>query len=87
MLPPAIRDLIADALLPEPLVHRRQRQLHGYAHIVPDSCGRRAGAAPAAVNGNDVRAASCNAAGNGRDVMGRCHLDNDGLFIFCSFLQ
>ena len=78
--------LIADALLPQPLVHGRQRQLNGDTHIVADPGRRSAGAAPEAVDGNDVRAAPRNAAGDSRDVVDRGHLDDHRFPVLRRFL-
>ena len=76
----------AYALVPQPLVHRCQRQLNGNTHIVPYSGGRRAGAAPKAVDGDDIRTAAGDAAGDGGDVVYRRHLDDDRLFVRRGFL-
>lgn len=76
----------AYALVPQPLVHRCQRQLNGNTHIVPYSGGRRAGAAPKAVDGDDIRTAAGDAAGDGGDVVYRRHLDDDRFFVRRGFL-
>lgn len=75
-----------DALLPQPLVHGRQRQFNGDAHVVPDAGWRGAGAAPEAVDSNDVRAAPGNAAGDGRDVVDRGYLDDHRFPVLRCFL-
>ena len=81
------RHLVPDALVPQTLVHGSQRQLDGDAHVVPDAGGRRAGAAPEPVDGDDVRTAPGDAAGDGGDVVDGGHLDDDGLLIVGGFLQ
>ena len=83
MLPPATMDTSPpDSLFPQPLIHGGQRQFNRNPDVVPDP----AGAAPVppreSVDGNDVRAAAGNAAGDGGDVVHGGHLDDDGLFIF-----
>ena len=57
------------------------------AHIIPDAGGRRARAAPEAVDGNDVRARARNARGDGRHIVYGGYFHNDGLFIMGGFLQ
>ena len=81
------RNVVADALVAQPLVHRRQRQLDGDAHIVADAGGRGARAAAEAVDGDDVRAAAGDAAGDGRNVMYGRHLDDDRLLVFGGLLE
>ena len=89
MLPPAIMRHAARGCPPRRsrVVHRCQRQLDGDAHIVADAGGRRARAAAEAVDGDDVRAAAGDAAGDGRDVVYRRDLDNHRLFVFGGLLE
>ena len=79
--------MVAYSLLPQPLIHRSQRQLNGDAHVVPDAGGSRAGTAPEAVDGDDVRAAAGNTAGDGRNIVYRRHLDDNRLLISRCLLQ
>ena len=74
-------NVVADPLVPQALIHGRQSQLNGDAHRVPNAGGRGAGAAPKAVDGDDVRAAAGDPAGDGGNVMHGGHLHDDGLFI------
>ena len=55
----------AYALVPQPLVHRCQRQLN---------------------DGDDIRTAAGDAAGDGGDVVYRRHLDDDRFFVRRGFL-
>ena len=72
---------VADPLVAQPLVNRRERKLDRDTDVVADACRCRARAAAQAVDGDDVRAAAGDTAGDGRDVVHRRHLDDDGLFI------
>ena len=79
--------VVPDTLVPQPLIHGGQRQLHGDAHVVADAGGGGARAAAVAVDGDDVRAAAGDAAGNGGDVVDGGYLDDDGLFVLGGLLQ
>ena len=79
--------MVAYPLLPQPLVHRGQRQFNGDAHIIPDAGGSRAGTAPEAIDGDDIRAAAGDPAGDGRNVVDGCHLDDDRLLVSRRLLQ
>lgn len=79
--------MIAYPLLPQPLIHRGQCQFNGYAHIIPDTGGSRAGTATEAVDGDDIRAAAGDPAGDGRNVVDGCHLDDDRLLVSRRLLQ
>ena len=81
------RHIVADALVPQPLVHRRQSQLNRDAHMIADTGRRRTGAAAKAVDGNDIRAGARHAAGDGCNIMDRRHLHNDGLLAVGRFLE
>ena len=73
--------VIADSFLAEPGVHGRQGKLHRNAHIVSDAGRRCAGAAAETVDGNDVRAASGDTAGDCSNIMYGGDLYDDGLLI------
>ena len=82
MLPPTIRETLPRMpSSPQALIHARKRQLNGDAHVVPDAGGRGAGAAAEAVDGNDIRTAAGNAAGDGRHIVHRGNLDDHRLAI------
>ena len=75
------RDVAADALVAQALVNARKRQLNGDAHVVPDAGGRGPRASAEAVDGDDIRAAAGDAAGDSRHVVHRGDLDDDRLLI------
>ena len=61
-------NVVADSLVAKTLVNGRKRQFNRNAYVIADARRRGAGAAAETVDCNDVRAASCNAAGNGRHL-------------------
>ena len=79
--------VVPDTLVPEPLVHAGKGKLNGNAHIVPDPGGCSAGAAPEAVNGDDVRTAAGNAAGNGGNIVNGGNLHDHRLGVAGRLLQ
>ena len=81
------RNIISDTFVPEPLIHSRQGQLNGDAHIVPDPGRRGTGTTPEAVDGNDFRATAGNTTGNGCNIMNSSNLHNHRFFIFRGFFQ
>ena len=81
------RNAAADALVAQALVHGGERKLDGDADVIADARGRGARTAAVAVDGDDVRAAAGDAAGDGGDVMHRRDLHNDRLFILRRFLE
>ena len=81
------RNLVADALVAQALVNRRERQLNGDADVVADAGRGRARAAAVAVDADDVRARARHARGDGRDIMYGRNLDQHRLFVLGRFLE
>ena len=81
------RNVPPDAFIPEALINGCQRQLNGDAHVVTDAGGGSAGAAAKSVDGDNICAAACDAAGNGGNIVHRRHLYDDGLFVPRRLLQ
>ena len=79
--------MIADALLAQTGIHRRQRQFYRNPHAIADAGGRGAGAAAESVNGQNIRPAPGNAAGNGGNVVDRCDFYDHGLFVAGGLFQ
>ena len=76
-----------NALVPQPLVRSCQRQLNGNTHIVAYAGGRCAGAAAKTVDYHNIRTGTSHAGGDGRNVMYRCNLNGNGLFVIRGLLQ
>ena len=81
------RDLVADALVAQALVDCRERQLDRDADVVADTGRGCACAAAVAVNADDVRTRAGHAGGDRCDVVHRCDLDHDRLFVLGCFFQ
>ena len=65
------RNVISDSFITKPLIHCRQSELYRDSHIVAYSGRSGAGASAEAVDSDNVRAAACNSAGDGLDIMMR----------------
>ena len=78
--------MIADSLVPEPLIHCSQRQFNGDTHIVADA-GRRSTGTAAEANRNHIRTGTGNATGNGGNIVNGCHFHNHRLFVVCGLFQ
>ena len=65
----------------EPLIHCRQSELYRDSHIVAYSGRSGAGASAEAVDSDNVRAAACNSAGDGCDIMDSRHFTIIGFCI------
>ena len=81
------RDLVADALVAQALVDRRERQLDRDADVVADTGRGCACAAAVAVDADDIRTRAGNAGGDCCDVVHRRDLDHDRLFVLGRFLE
>ena len=74
-------NVVAYPLFAKARIHARERKFDGNAHIVADTGGRGARAAAEPVDGDDVRPAPRDAAGDRRAVVHRRDLHDDGLFV------
>ena len=75
------RNRVADAFIAQALIDRCEGKFNRDADVIADARRRCARAAAEAVDGDDVRAAACNAGRNGCNVVHRRNLDDDGLFV------
>ena len=81
------RDIVSDTFIPKPLIYCGEGEFHRDADVIAYPGRRCACAAAETVDGDDVGAASGDAAGDRRDIVNGCDFYDDRFFVLCSFLQ
>ena len=77
--------IIADTFITQPLIDSRKGKFNRDSYIVTDSGRSSARTSAETVNCNDIRAASCDSACNGSNIMDSGNFNNNRLFIFGGF--